>query len=220
VLGGIPLSCKSFLFISFFVFPAIALSQEIEWENIRAIGGGDGERCSLENVQATVAGGQVSFLFQKVGIFLAKSSNPFKGRLAYSSSCNVEAEIKIPAGFYINTITQSLTFGAQKDVGPSGGISTNGFLFQTKIPLNQINVVYSPKQQIFNAFEEKQNTQYLGEIGQKIQCEISQNTEFKTKFKLQILAAGAKPAPFMSFIVNVDASDVVYALRPQLFPCN
>ena len=64
--------------------------------------GGDGVLVTIRHNGAAVFsqdlanGAQISFIFQTFGINLPKSRNPLSGRLAYSASCNVEADVTIP----------------------------------------------------------------------------------------------------------------------------
>lgn len=203
-----------------------ALAQEVVFENVRAIGGGDGERCRLDprtgegNVQYVDNGSQISFIFQTFGINLPRSRTPLSGRLAWSASCNVEADITIPQGYAVRTLAQSLVGGILKDPGTVGGISTNAFLFQEQIPLNQINMLFKPEEKIFNALITRDNTQIFLPSQVAIMCAASAAGPVRTKFKFQMLAAGTKPLPFLNFVANIDGSDVVYDLQPSLVACS
>lgn len=202
-----------------------ALAQEVIFENVRAVGGGDGERCRLDprtgegNVLFVDNGSQISFIFQTFGINLARSRSPLSGRLAWSASCNVEADVIIPQGYAVRTLAQSLVGGVLKDSGTSGGISTNAFLFQNQIPLNQINMIFKPEERILSALITRNNTQIFLPDQVRLMCAASAAGPVRTKFKFQMLAAGAKPLPFLNFVANIDGSDIVYDLQPSLVAC-
>jgi len=218
-------SLKALALSSVLATAPAAMAQDLEWNNVRAVGGGDGDRCKLDpatgagNVLFVDNGAQISFIFQTFGINLPKSRNPLSGRLAYSASCNVEADVTIPQGYYVRTLSQSLVGGVLKDVGGSGGLTSNAFLFQNQIPLNQINMVFKPQEKIFNALVTRENTQVFLPAQAAIMCAATAGGPMRTKFKFQMLAAGAKIAPFINFQVNIDGSDVVYGLQSSLESC-
>jgi hypothetical protein len=207
------------------VFSSTALAAELVFENVRAVGGGDGERCALDpatgagNVLFVDNGSQVSFIFQSFGINLPRSRTPFSGRLAWSASCNVEADVIIPQGTFVRTFSQSIVGGVLKDVGTSGGISTNAYLFQNQIPLNQINMLLKPEEKILNALVTRENTQVFLREQSAIMCAATATGPVRTKFKFQMLAAGAKPLPFLNFVANIDGSDLVYGVESSLESC-
>jgi hypothetical protein len=202
-----------------------ALAQDLIFENVRAVGGGDGERCRLDpatgegNLLFVDNGAQVSFIFSTFGINLPRSRSPFSGVLAWSASCNVEADIIIPQGYFVRTLSQSIVGGVLKDSGTTGGISTNAFLFQNQIPLNQINMAFRPEEKILNALVSRENTQVFLPAQTAIMCAATAAGPMRTKFKFQMLAAGAKPLPFLNFVANIDGSDLVYGVESSLGRC-
>lgn len=221
----LPLSAMAVLAASLASVSTPALAQDLVFENIRAVGGGDGERCRLDpttgegNVLFVDNGSQVSFIFTTFGINLPRSRNPLSGRLAWSASCNVEADVIIPQGYFVKTLSQSIVGGVLKDSGTSGGISTNAFLFQNQIPLNQINMAFRPEEKILNALVTRENTQIFLSSQTAIMCAATAAGPVRTKFKFQMLAAGAKPLPFLNFVANIDGSDLVYGVQPSLERC-
>ena len=218
-------SLKALALCSVLAAAPAALAQDLQWNNVRAVGGGDGERCKLDpatgagNVLFVDNGGQISFIFQTFGINLPKSRNPLSGKLAFSASCNVEADVTIPQGYFVRTLSQSIVGGVLKDPGASGGLSTNAFLFQNQIPINQINMLFKPEEKIFNALVTRENTQVFLPAQAAIMCAATAGGPMRTKFKFQMLAAGAKALPFLNFQVNIDGSDVVYGLESSLESC-
>jgi hypothetical protein len=208
-----------------FTHAMAGFAQEVSLENIRAYGGGDGSRCTLDpstgqgNVLYVANGMQLSLIFDTFGINLPKSRNPFSGPLAWSASCNIEADFVIPQGYAVKTLSQSVVGGVFKDVGPAGGISTNAFLFQDKIPLNQINWAFGPGEKLFNVLVNKENTQVFTQQQVALMCAATAPGTLRTKLKFQMLAAGARPVPFMNFQANIDAGDLVYGLVPSLVAC-
>lgn len=205
--------------------PAAALAQDLVFENVRAVGGGDGDRCTLDpvtgqgNVLFVDNGAQISFIFQTFGVNLPRSSNPFGGKLTWSASCNVEADVVIPQGYYVKTFSQSIVGGVLKDSGTTGAISTNAFLFQRQIPLNQINMVFKPEEKILNALVSRENTQIFQAAQTAIMCAATAGGPVRTQFKFQMLSAGARPLPFLNFVANIDGSDIVYGVVSSLEQC-
>lgn len=218
-------SVAGVVFSMVFALAPQALAQDLLFENIRAIGGGDGEHCRLNpstgegNVLFVDNGAQVSFIFQSFGINLPRGAQFLRGKLAWSASCNVEADVIIPQGMFVRTFSQSIVGGVLKDPGTTGGISTNAFLFQNQIPLNQINMAFRPEERIFNALVTRENTQIFLPAQQAVMCAASAAGPVRTKFKFQMLAAGAKPAPFLNFVANIDGSDLVYGVESSLESC-
>lgn len=207
---------------------SVAQGVELGWRNVRATGGGDGERCYFRegqddrnNTYWTSAGGEFSVLFRSFGISLP-AERVFWGRaMARSASCNIEAEMVIPQGHYLSTFKQILIGGVQKSPGTTGGISSNGFVFQQDIPLNQINIVFRAEERhdIGDWFEQE-NTQRFQDWQKKIQCATTALAPMRTRFKLQILAAGARVLPIQAFVLNVDSNDVSFRItEPELLPC-
>lgn len=208
--------------------PTVAqANEELVWKKVKAIGGGDGQRCfyrknadpSRNNVFWTSAGSEIAFVLSSFGIDLPASPNPFSGSLKFASSCNIEAEVKVPQGHFIATLTQTLSYGIVKDAGATGGITSGAFLFQNDIPLNQINLVAPPDQAINDPLFTKTNTQIFDNQTRRVQCGLTAGGPLTTVFKLQLLAAGARPLPLLNLIINVDSADVEYALEPSLQRC-
>ena len=106
-----------------------------------------------------------------------------------------------------------------KDVGAAGGITSSAYLFQDKIPLNQIVWAFTPDQKLFNVIEVKENTQIFTDAQVGLMCGITALKDLRTKLKFKLLAGGGRPAPFMNFEVNIDTGDVVYGLVPSLVAC-
>ena len=216
---------KTALVATMFLCGHSVYAQDVTFENVRAFGGGDGERCSLDpangqgNVLFVDNGAQISFIFTTFGINLARSRTPFSGRLAWSASCNVEADLIVPQGYFIRTLSQSVVGGVIKDIGASGAISTNAFLYQNTVPLNQINMVFRPDEKILQALITKENTQIFKQAEISAMCAASAGGPVRTKFKFQMLAAGAKAAPFINFQANIDGSDLVYGIESSIEPC-
>jgi len=205
--------------------PAAALAQDLIFENVRAVGGGDGDRCKLNpvtgegNVLFVDNGAQISFIFQTFGVNLPRSRNPFGGKLTWSASCNVEADVVIPQGYFVKTFSQSIVGGVLKDPGTSGAISTNAFLFQKQIPLNQINMIFKPEEKILNALVTRENTQIFLASQTAIMCAATAGGPIRTQFKFQMLSAGARPLPLLNLVANIDGSDLVYGVESSLERC-
>ena len=213
------------LVLSSLVLPGAALAQELVWNSVKAFGGGDGLRCNLNpadpasaNVYWSSAGGDLSLIFTTFGLNLPKSTR-FGGMLAFSTSCNVEASVTIPQGYFIRTLSQSLTVGIIKDPGTTGAISTNGFLFQTQVPLNQINMILEAAQGVNNVLFTRDNTQIFNDIERAIQCALTTAGPLTTSFKFQMLGVAARPLPFLGVLANLDGSDLNFGLAPSLESC-
>ena len=220
------------IFSGFILFSTLAAAMpaasadELQWSGVRAFGGGDGKRCRFvegdtvgNNVFWTSAGSSVAFVFTTFGIDLPRSRNPLSGRLSFSASCNIEARVTVPQGYYIATLAQTLTYGVLKDAGTTGGVTTGAFLFQNQVPLNQINLALPVDRALNEPLFTRTNNQIFDPNTVRAQCAASAAGPFTTPFKLQLLAAGARPAPFMNLIVNVDSADVEFELSPALRRC-
>lgn len=200
---------------------------ELTWRKVRAVGGGDGQRCfhradaapSKNNVFWTSAGSEVAFVLSSFGVNLPASNNPLSGRLKFTSSCNIEAEVVIPQGYFVATLAQTLSYGIVKDAGTTGGVTSGAFLFQNDLPLNQINLLAPPDKALNDPLFTKSNVQIFDEQTRRAQCALTAGAPLVTVFKLQLLAAGARPLPFLSLLINVDSADVHYALEPSLQLC-
>lgn len=213
------------LSLSTLAVSAASLANELEWNNLRAIGGGNGKRCffkegdSRSNVEMDVSGNNVTFVFDSFGIDLKRKFGG--GPLKYDASCNVEADVTIPQGYYIATLTQSLIVGIRKDPGTTGGLSSNGFLFQTLVPVNQINLPLGPKLELDTPLYDglAPNKQIFDSATIAAQCAATASGPMQTVFKFQLLAAGVRPLPMLRLQVNVDSGDLSYGLQPTLLRC-
>lgn len=210
------------------VVPMLGLAQaELEWRKVRAFGGGDGTRCLYEelgdpadnNIFWVASGSEVSFVFSVFGVNLPASRNPLRGKLKYAASCNIEAEVVIPQGHFVATLAQTLTYGVVKDAGTTGGLTTGAFLFQNDVPLNQINLFVPPEAAMNEPLFTKSNVQIFDPGTRQTQCALTAGGPLVTTFKMQLLSAGARPAPFLSMLINVDSADVQYSLAPSLQRC-
>lgn len=208
--------------------PMLGFAQaELEWRKVRAFGGGDGARCvyqelgdpAANNVFWVASGSEVSFVFSVFGVNLPASRNPLRGKLKYTSSCNIEAEVVIPQGHFVATLAQTLSYGVVKDPGTTGGLTTGAFLFQNDVPLNQINLFVPPEAAMNEPLFTKSNVQIFDPRTRQAQCALTEGGPLVTRFKMQLLSAGARPAPFLSMLINVDSADVEYSLEPSLQRC-
>jgi hypothetical protein len=141
------------------------------------------------------------------------------GKLTTSTICNFNASVTIPRGYYLRTLTQTLVVGVMKDRLVSGGISSNGYLFQTLIPLNQINLVFRPDQALNNALMNVTNTQIMADSFIQTFCQASRFAAFTTQFKFQLVGGAARPFPQLGLQANVDGSDVNFGMDSSLERC-
>lgn len=216
------LAAAGILAASSLTVPALAF--DVEWRNVRAFGGGDGSRClysetdpSRNNVHFLAYGGDASFVFDDFGIHLARRFGG--GPLKQEASCNIEANVTIPQGFYVRSLTQNIIVGIKKDKLAAGGLSTNGFLFQRQVPVNQLNWPFQPDEVVDEALASRSNTQFFDETTIRLQCARTATAPWTTRFKFQLLAAAVRPFPLVEFHLNVDAGDLNYQLSPSLERC-
>lgn len=203
-----------------------AKAADLVWNDVVAQGSGDGVPCryktknpSRNNVFWSAAGGDLSIILTNWGISLPKIARFTGGKLATSSICNFTATVTIPQGYYLKTLAQTLIVGVQKDRLTSGGISSNGYLFQTLIPLNQINMVFRPDQAIHNELMHVNNTQIFVEPYITGLCQASRLAPFTTQFKFQLVGGAVRPFPQVGLEANVDGSDVQFGLDSSLERC-
>lgn len=211
-----------FLALGFvFLSTSAALGQNVTWEKVKVVGGGDGERCNQANVIFVPTGQEANFTLSTFGISMPRKNQIFGGRLSWSASCNLTATVVIPQGFYMRTLTQDLSGSVLKDYGAAGALSSNGFLFQSQVPLNQINIVLKPDEvyDSSNGFIEKRNTQIFDLTTVKAQCALTRNQPLRTEFKFQLLAAGARPVQLVNFLMNIASQDVFFRLDSSLGSC-
>jgi hypothetical protein len=186
-----------------------AFSADLQWKSFKAVGGGDGTACHYRdndpnnNVQIVPNGGVVSFLFNTVGIYL----NSATSALAHSMSCNVEAKVVVPRGYYVDTFGQFISVGVLKDAGTVGGISSNAFLFQKQIPINQLNLPFGGEA-INEPQINKSNTQIFTKDQKRIMCLATAFSPLTTVFKFQVLAVGSRPNTQKMFVTQIDGTDV------------
>lgn len=216
------LAAAGILIASFAAAPASAF--DLEWRNVRAFGGGDGTRCfyseadpGRSNVQFLAFGSDASFVFDNFGINLKRRFGG--GPLKHDASCNIEADVTIPQGFYVRTLTQNIIVGIKKDRLATGGLSTNGYLFQRQVPVNQLNWPFLPEEVLDEALASRSNTQIFDQNTVSLQCTRTATGPWTTQFKFQLLAAAVRPLPLVEFRLNVDAGDLNYELRPSLERC-
>ncbi|MEN9810237.1 MAG: hypothetical protein RLZZ488_1804 [Pseudomonadota bacterium] len=200
-------------------------AQELIWNSVTASGSGDGTPCRLDpsnpsrnNVIWSAAGGDLSIILTSWGVFLPKLAR-LGGKLTTSTICNFNATVTIPRGYYLRTLTQTLVVGVMKDRLVSGGISSNGYLFQTLIPLNQINMVFRPDQALNNALLNATNTQIMADAFIQTFCQASRLSAFTTQFKFQLVGGAARPFPQLGLQANVDGSDVNFGMDSSLERC-
>jgi hypothetical protein len=212
------------LFVSFLSFAPVtaAFSQDISWEKVKIFGGGHGERCNDSNSAFVPTGPEASFLLSTFGINMPKSRGMKLDPQSRNSSCNLEAAITIPQGYYMKTLTQKLSLSVLKDIGATGGISTNGFVFQNQIPVNQINVFLKPEEvyRPENSVIERTNVQIFSPEVKSIMCAQSAFGPLRTVFKLQLLTTGNRLFTNQGFLLNVGNQDVVFGLSPSIVPCS
>lgn len=213
--------------LSLILFPALtAQAEDLVWNSVVATGSGDGTPCRLDprnpsqsNVVWSAAGGDLSIILQSWGVSLPKLARFGGGPLTTSTVCNFTATVTIPRGHYLRTLTQTLVVGVIKDKLVTGGISSNGYLFQTLIPLNQINLVFRPDQAINNALMNVTNTQIMADAFIKTFCQASRLAAFTTQFKFQLVGGAARPFPQIGLQANVDGSDVNFGMDSSLERC-
>lgn len=203
-----------------------AYAEDLIWNSITAHGSGDGTPCRFDpstpernNVTWSAAGGDLSIILTNWGVSLPKLARWGGGKLTTSSTCSFIASVTIPRGYYLRTLSQTLVIGVMKDRLVSGGISSNGYLFQTLIPLNQINMIFRPDEALNNALLHESNTQIFVEPYITSVCQISRLTAYTTQFKFQLFGAGARPFPQLGLQANVDGSDVQFGMDSSLERC-
>jgi hypothetical protein len=203
-----------------------SLADDLIWESITANGSGDGTPCRLNpqnpsrnNVIWSAAGGDLSIILTHWGVSLPKIARFTGGKLSTTSVCNFNATVTIPKGYYLKTLSQTIVVGVIKDTLVSGGISSNGYLFQTLVPINQINLAFLPDQKLNNVLLNKTNTQIMAPEFVRMFCQASRLAAFKTSFKFQLLGAGFRPFPQLGLQANVDGSDVHFGMDTSLERC-
>ncbi|MEN9826082.1 MAG: hypothetical protein RI953_1827 [Pseudomonadota bacterium] len=203
-----------------------ARAEDLVWNSVTASGSGDGTPCRLDpnnphldNVVWSAAGGDLSIILTTWGVSLPKLARFGGGKLTTNTVCNFTATVTIPQGYYVRTLTQTLVVGVMKDRLVSGGISSNGYLFQTLVPLNQINLVFRPDQALNNALMNVTNTQIMQPAFNKTFCQASRFAPFTTQFKFQLAGAGVRPFPQLGLQANVDGSDVNFGMDSSLERC-
>jgi hypothetical protein len=167
----------------------------------------------------TAAGGDLSIILTKWGVSLPKLARLGGGKLSTTSICNFEATVTIPRGYYLKTLSQTLVVGVIKDRLVTGGISSNGYLFQTLVPLNQINLPFRPDQALNNALLNVNNTQIFVEPFITGFCQASRLAPYTTQFKFQLIGLGIRPFPQLGLQANVDGSDVHFGMDSSLERC-
>ncbi|NBO39659.1 hypothetical protein EBU99_13865 [bacterium] len=218
-------SLAAFLLLTL-AFTPHAHAEELIWNNVVAYGSGDGSPCrfnpqtpSQNNVIWTAAGGDLSIILTNWSVSLPKIARLAGGKLTTSSICTFDATVTIPRGYYLKTLSQTLVTGVMKDKLVSGGITSNGFLFQTLIPLNQINMIFRPDQALSNALLNVNNTQIITQPFIQSLCQASRQVSFTTKFRFQLVGVGIRPFPQLGLQANVDGSDVHFGLDSSLERC-
>ncbi|NBX17508.1 MAG: hypothetical protein EBR09_09105 [Proteobacteria bacterium] len=217
------------LFTCLFVFHVTSLrasAEDLVWNSVTAQGSGDGIPCTLNpntpsrnNVVWSAAGGDLSIILTTWGVSLPKLARFTGGKLTTSTICNFTASVTIPRGYYLRTLTQTLVVGVKKDRLVTGGISSNGYLFQTLIPLNQINLLFRPEQALNSALMNVTNTQIMADAFIKTFCQTSRVAAFTTQFKFQLVGGAARPFPQLGLQANVDGSDVNFGMDSSLERC-
>jgi hypothetical protein len=203
-----------------------AVAEDLIWNSVTAHGSGDGTPCrynpsnpSQNNIIWTAAGGDLSIILYSWGVSLPKLARFGGGKLTTSSICTFSANVTIPRGYYLKTLSQTLVVGVMKDRLVSGGISSNGFLFQTLIPLNQINMIFRPDQSLSNALLNVSNTQIFVEPYISALCQASRVAPYTTQFKFQLVGGAMRPFPQLGLQANVDGSDVHFGMDSSLERC-
>jgi hypothetical protein len=219
---NILLMCLSVVFVR----SQQASAEELIWNSVTAHGSGDGIPCLLNpnqparnNVVWSAAGGDLSIILTTWGVSLPKLARFTGGKLTTSTVCNFNASVTIPRGYYLRTLTQTLVVGVMKDRLVTGGISSNGYLFQTLVPLNQINLVFRPEQALNSALLNVTNTQIMADAFIQTFCQASRLAAFTTQFKFQLVGGAARPFPQLGLQANVDGSDVNFGMDSSLERC-
>lgn len=214
---GIVLSATTF---------APANAADLVWDNIRIAGGGSQVGCTANSMSQDIFwnsfGGDISFVFTKLGITLDNSIGFSGFKMTASTSCTIDAWVTIPQGHFVASIAQTLTGGIIKDRGTVAGITSNAFLFSNQIPINQINI-YSAANQTIDATTgmlARNNTQTFDHTIRVIQCATTATQSQTTSFRLNIAAIASRLLPFQQVLINLDASDLSYQLTPTLLPCS
>lgn len=203
-----------------------ARAEDLIWNSVTAYGSGDGTPCQYNpstpaqnNVIWTAAGGDLSIILTNWGISLPKLARFGGGKLTTSSTCTFIASVTVPRGHYLKTLSQTLVVGVMKDKLVAGGISSNGYLFQSLIPLNQINMVFRPDEAINNALLNVSNTQIFVQPYISGLCQASRLAPYTTQFKFQLVGGAARPFPQLGMQANVDGSDVHFGMDSSLERC-
>lgn len=225
-LATIAPSLLSALILLLLSATSIAHAEDLVWNSVRATGSGDGTPCHFNpntparnNVIWTAAGGDLSLILTQWGVSLPKLARFGGGKLSTTSICNFEATVTIPRGYYLKTLSQTLVVGVMKDRLVTGGISSNGYLFQTLVPLNQINLPFRPDQALNNALLNVNNTQIFVEPYISALCQASRLAAYTTQFKFQLIGLGIRPFPQLGLQANVDGSDVHFGMDSSLERC-
>lgn len=205
---------------------ATAQAQQLQFKQWRAVGGGNGVPCQYNNPADPAKPNNVqfiqnetgiaSFLFDSVGIFLPQNV----GGNSSDMSCNVEARVVIPRGYYVSTLNQTIYGGVVKNAGSSGGYSTSMYFFQKNIPLSQINLPIGTEETNIPSFV-RSNTQFLADTDAKmcVQCVASTITTLEVDFKFQLLAYGRRTSADQYLMTSIDGADTTVNFAPELKRC-
>ncbi|MEY4065910.1 MAG: hypothetical protein RIR26_2118 [Pseudomonadota bacterium] len=226
----LPLSCPRIVLalslLAALLFAPNAHAEDLIWNSISASGSGDGTPCHYRsdtpernNVLWSAAGGDLSIILTQWSVSLPKVARFTGGRLSTTSICNFTASVTVPRGYYLKTLSQTLVVGVMKDKLVTGGISSNGFLFQTLIPLNQINLLFKPDQALNSALLTAHNTQIFVEPYISGLCQASRLAPLTAQFRFTLAGGGLRPFPQLGLQANVDGSDVQFGMDSSLERC-
>lgn len=215
----------SLLVVQLFLTPR-SKAEDLLWNSIAASGSGDGTPCHFHpntpeqnNVLWSAAGGDLSIILTQWGLSLPKVARFMGGKLSTVSVCNFTATVTVPRGYFLKTLSQTLVVGVMKDRLVTGGITSNGYLFQTLVPLNQINLHFKPEQAVSSALMTAHNTQIFVEPFISGWCQASRLAPLTTQFRFTLAGAGLRPFPQLGLQANVDGSDVQFGLDSSLERC-
>lgn len=179
--------------------PVFADTQVIQWNynnGASALGSG----CSAGDTQFIASGNEISVVFSKLGVELTGSAGGVK---AAKKTCRIIIPTKVRSGFYLGTLSQTLTYGYERNAGTEGTVSVASEFYnqaagsmERKIPtpgLDEWSVSFA---------------QANASSNWRVLPGWCQRTDYVGNFKANLSVNGYRSAVNRDIVIQIDGHDI------------
>jgi hypothetical protein len=216
------------------VSPPAHATGDLAWRTILIKGEGRAALCNDQTVSPVYNGDDASFVFTSLGVNIAAgSAGP--GTFQEFGACQIRVRVTIPLGTYLQTLGDDVEGGVIKSAGARGAIRSSYFLrtaVSATVPdapalpdtgslglLDTQTTTFAPSDETLNPLLEQFGSRDFRPAEVATECGWTRNRAVDVDLIVRVSVEGMRTRADQGVLVDVDGSDVNFAVAPRLGVC-